>query len=197
MSNVNRVLVAVAAFILIPAAFANAQAVTVSVTGAKQGQFKGESRREKAKDKIEAVSFVFEVTSPRDVASGQASGKRQYKPLQITKPVGAASPQFFQALTSNETLSTVTLEFTKTDKSGEEFVYYTIRLTNASVASIRQHIPSDASPPAAPTGPLARGASAPPAAAVPMEEISFTFQKIEIENKEAKTMATDDWQQGR
>lgn len=26
-----------------------------------------------------------------------------------------------------------------------------------------------------------------------LEEISFTFQRIEIENKDGKTMAVDDW----
>ena len=26
-----------------------------------------------------------------------------------------------------------------------------------------------------------------------LEDVSFTFQKIEIENKEAKTAAADDW----
>jgi type VI secretion system secreted protein Hcp len=189
MGNIkHRLLVAVAALILISAPSASAaETIMVSAKGTKQGQFKGEGRREKSKDKIEAVAFFFEVTSPRDAASGQASGKRQYKPLQITKPIGASSPQFFQALTTNEVLPTVTLEFTKTDANGEEFVYYTIKLTNATVASIRQHTPND------PGG----GGGGSKQAAAQMEEISFTFQKIEIESKEGKTMAVDDWQQGR
>jgi hypothetical protein len=35
----------------------------------------------------------YEVKSPRDVATGQASGKRQYAPIKIVKEWGAASPE--------------------------------------------------------------------------------------------------------
>lgn len=35
----------------------------------------------------------YQVTSPRDAASGQASGKRMHKPFTIVKEWGAATPQ--------------------------------------------------------------------------------------------------------
>jgi hypothetical protein len=35
----------------------------------------------------------YQVTSPRDPASGQASGKRMHKPITIVKEWGAASPE--------------------------------------------------------------------------------------------------------
>lgn len=35
----------------------------------------------------------YQVTSPRDAASGQASGKRMHKPFKIVKEWGAATPQ--------------------------------------------------------------------------------------------------------
>ena len=38
-------------------------------------------------------SAAYEVTSPRDLATGQASGKRMHKPIVITKELDAASPQ--------------------------------------------------------------------------------------------------------
>ena len=38
-------------------------------------------------------SAAYEVTSPRDIATGQASGKRMHKPFVIRKEWGAASPQ--------------------------------------------------------------------------------------------------------
>ena len=44
------------------------------------------------------------VTSPRDAASGQAAGKRQHQPVVITKQVDAATPNIFQALTTNEVI---------------------------------------------------------------------------------------------
>lgn len=38
-------------------------------------------------------SAQYRVTGPRDMASGQASGKRMHKPFTIVKEWGAASPQ--------------------------------------------------------------------------------------------------------
>ena len=38
-------------------------------------------------------SAQYTVTSPRDAASGQASGKRMHKPMTIVKEWGAATPQ--------------------------------------------------------------------------------------------------------
>jgi hypothetical protein len=38
-------------------------------------------------------SAQYTVTSPRDIATGQASGKRMHKPFTIVKEWGAASPQ--------------------------------------------------------------------------------------------------------
>lgn len=35
----------------------------------------------------------YTITSPRDAASGQASGKRMHKPITVVKEWGAASPQ--------------------------------------------------------------------------------------------------------
>jgi type VI secretion system secreted protein Hcp len=183
MRNVTRLVVVVAAAIVfISATFANAaNTIMVSVNGMKQGQFKGESTRSQMQDKIEASSFSFEVASPRDAASGMASGRRQYKPLTITKEMGASSPQFLAALATNEPLKTVTLDFYKTNQNGEEYIYYTIKLTNATVAGIRQHSPE---------GSDKHASSA--AAAPQLEEISLSFQKIEVESKDGKTMAMDD-----
>jgi hypothetical protein len=45
-----------------------------------------------AAGKLSAVHFLHEVKSPRDSASGQASGKRMHKPITITKEWGPATP---------------------------------------------------------------------------------------------------------
>src|SRR6266850_197479 len=112
----------------------------VTVKGKKMGVFKGESTAQggPGKDKILGLGFSYELKSPRDVATGQASGKRQHLPIKIVKEWGASTPQFFQALVNNEVLSEVKLEFLKTNANGEEYVYYTIKLTDGNVAGIRQ-----------------------------------------------------------
>jgi type VI secretion system secreted protein Hcp len=151
----------------------------ISIRGAKQGAFKGSSKG--AKGKIGGVKFSLETTSPRDVATGQASGKRIHKPIVITKEWDAASPQIFSALVSNENLKTVLFEFVKNDAAGREEIYYTITLTNAAVSNIHSYLDLT-------------DTSGDSYDAHELEDVSFVFQKIEIENKKAKTMAADDWQ---
>ncbi len=147
----------------------------VTIKGKKQGPFKGESPKARYKDKIPAVHFLYEIKAPRDVSTGQASGKRQHSPVMITKEWGAASPQILQALVTNEMLDFVFFEFVRTNPAGEEEIYYTIRLTNATVCDLKQYV------------------QAQPGPDHPLEDISFTFQKIEVEDKDAKTSASDDW----
>ena len=160
----------------------------VTINGTKQGNFKGEGVKDKTKDKIVGLGFNYELKSPRDVATGQASGKRQHSPIRIVKEWGAATPQIFQALVSNEALKEVKLEFYKVNANGEEYVYYTVRLTNASVSAIRQYT-SDSGVQASSSA--KQGSSS--LDLKELEEVSFTFQKIEVESKDGKTMSMDDW----
>src|SRR5262249_42782078 len=95
----------------------------VSIQGAKQGKFKGEGAHAH-KNVIPAHSFSYEVISPRDVATGQATGKRQHSPVTISKEWGAASPQLFQAAVTNEPLQSVLFEFPVTDARGVEVVHH-------------------------------------------------------------------------
>lgn len=150
----------------------------VTVVGSKQGSLKGESTSEEHSDAIEGLAFEYSVVAPRDGTTGQASGKRQHRPVTFTKAWGAASPQLFQALCTNETLKSVLFEFVQTSKSGEEVLFYTITLTEASVVGIRQHTPLDV---------------AGSFDVHELEEVSLTFRKIAIEHVPGNTMAVDNW----
>ena len=145
----------------------------VTIEGTKQGKFKGKA----ADNKISGVRFQYEAKSPRDIATGQASGKRQHGPIIITKPWGSASPQLFQALVTNEVLKSVFIEFMRTSPEGARYQYQTIKLTNATISSIRQY--ANVANPGEPVNPGE------------LEDIAFTFQKIEITNQDGKTMAMD------
>ncbi len=146
----------------------------------KQGKSKGESPRDAHKEKIAGLSFEYEVIAPRDVATGAASGKRQHKPVRFTKEWGAASPQLFQAVATNEVIKSVLFEFIQTNANGEEVVYHTIKLTNATVSRLRQYTEESAKHEES-------------ADTHELEEVELTFQKIDMENKLGKTSATDDW----
>ena len=157
----------------------------VSIKGRKQGQFKGEGFQSKRGNKwIPILAFGYAVQSPRDLATGQATGKRQHKPVVVTKAWGAATPQLFQALTTNEILDSVDIEFFKVNPNGEEYLYHTVKLTNASIVEIKQY-----------TREYELESAGHPEGVDPveLEDVSFTFQKIEIENKDGKTTTVDDW----
>jgi type VI secretion system secreted protein Hcp len=155
----------------------------VSVKGKKQGQFKGETKGpggSRARDRFRGVRYVSEVISPRDEASGLPTGKRQHKPIVITKEWGAASPQLFDALVKNEVLTSVVFEFVKTAPDGKEVVYYRVTLTDAAVSDFKEYLDLTE-------------VDGDPYDGRALEDVSFTFRKIELENLEARTTAVDDW----
>src|SRR3990167_5481491 len=63
----------------------------VDIEGSVQGKFKGEEAREEHQGKIPGISFHYTVKSPRDSASGMASGKRAQVTITWTKKPGAAT----------------------------------------------------------------------------------------------------------
>lgn len=152
----------------------------MTIEGTTQGKFKGESTRGAHKDKAPCIQLAYGVQSPRDVATGMASGKRQHQPFVVVKEIGASTPQVFQACVTNEVLKSVLFEFIKTTAEGKEEVYYTMKLTNATVSGQRQY-----------TETAAKHSEVNDTHE--LEEVSFTFQQIDIENKLAKTASSDSW----
>jgi len=151
----------------------------VTVEGTKQGKLAGESNREAHADKLAGLAFHYSVGTPRESGSGMPTGRRTHQPVSFVKEWGAATPQLFHALTTNESIKSVLFEFINTDETGEEKVFHTIKLVNASIAEIKQYVERDS-------------ALNNPAATGPLEEISFTFQRIELVNVAGKTSAEDE-----
>ncbi len=125
-------------------------------------------------------SYSFEVASPRDPATGLATGRRVHGPLVITKKAGRSSPLFFNVLATNENLTKLTLQIYKTNASGQDELFETIELTNASLASYKQDFDST------PAAGQDKG---------PTDTIRLTYQKITITYVKGGTTAQDDWNQ--
>jgi type VI secretion system secreted protein Hcp len=136
----------------------------------RSGKFKGEGHGPKDADKMIGLKFVYEVNQPYDPLTGRTS-KRQHRPLVVTKEWGAASPQLFQALVDNETLTSVVFEFVRVDQKGEEQVYQIITLTNAVITNIKLYTDSESSS--------------------QLEDVAFAFQQIDIKNVPGNTVVTD------
>jgi type VI secretion system secreted protein Hcp len=169
---------------------------SMTIHGSKQGTFKGESAsarptKGQLTSQIAIRSFSYEVTSARDPRTGQASGNRQHQPVTVVKELGAASPQLFQALVTNEALTDVVFEFYRMTPAGQEELHFTIIGVKGAVANYKLY-----------TGETKRASSSAAnrlvafmgtSEAAELEEVSFTFQTIQMEHTASATTAVDDW----
>jgi type VI secretion system secreted protein Hcp len=146
----------------------------IVVTGAKQGQFKGESTDPAQSGQIPIFGLQNNVSFPTDPATGAISGTIQHTPIVITKTWGAASPQFLQALFTNEVLTSVSMTFSQPAAAGKDETFFTINMVNAAVSGVRQYV---------------GGVPALTDAANALEDISLTYQKIEFRDTIAQTSA--------
>ncbi len=130
----------------------------MTINGTKQGQFKGERMSEKI--------ALTSVSHDSAMATRMATGKRQHGSITITREVDAASPKFFQALSTNEVLRDVTIVFAA-PRAGARKVQ-TIDLKNATIVSDRK-----------------AGGS---------ELITIEYATIEVTWTDGGKTATDDWE---
>jgi type VI secretion system secreted protein Hcp len=151
----------------------------LTIAGQKQGAMNGTVTEKGKENSILIHAFSCEVISPRDPATGQATGKAQHEPVTILKDVDKTSPLLWTALVNNETLTTWILRFFSTDATGLATQVYTVTLTNASIGSITQSM-LDNEDAANTTLPL-------------QEELTFSYQKIQWTWTDGGVTAQDDW----
>jgi len=147
---------------------------TITIRGSKQGVFKGDGRQ----NEIRGLSYDLDVVSPRDPASGLPTGRVQFHPITITKEWGAASPQILAALATNELLPAVQLTFNSTNIEGRTVVDHVITLTDANVVEAHHH-------------PVA-GLKDSTTDKFQLEDVSFTYRKIEVTDKTSNTTFVGD-----
>ncbi|MBI5069890.1 MAG: type VI secretion system tube protein Hcp [Deltaproteobacteria bacterium] len=166
-----------------------AEPVYLFVEGTKQGKFECDFTKDHkvVKNGIPILTFATEVEAPRDIATGQASGRRQHKPVFFTKQVDATSAQFWQALTTNEALKKVEFQFYRIQKTGQMELYFKITLEKATLASMKmiqatEHEGGEGAKTSAGVGIYAA-----------RDEIALAYEKITWEHMIAKKVAEDDW----
>jgi type VI secretion system secreted protein Hcp len=152
----------------------------LSLKGQKQGDIKGSVTQKGREGKIMVIAVNHEIISPRDPASGLPTGKRMHKPFVITKEIDKSSPLLYNVLVNNENVSDWELNFWRPSATGAEQQHYTIKLTNANIASVNFRMPNNKHPE------LMKFAE--------YEEIAFTYQKIEWTWVDGGITAMDDWE---
>ena len=143
---------------------------------------------EPIKFKIAGEKGFDYVVSPRDMATGQASGKRMHKPMTIYKEWGAASPQLMRAVAAKQEFKSVLFEFVRAGADGKPEVFQTVKATGVTISSV-QKVGYDIKANKRTAQSTGRTAAAQPE----LEEVTFVFGTIEYWHKDGKTMAKDSW----
>jgi len=144
----------------------------------------GESTQvsEGRENSIECTYFESEVMTAREVQTGQATGRRQHKPLLIRKPVDKASPLIAKALTKNSKLEGE-FKFYRPSPAGDGTTqhFFTVKIANGRVGS--QKLVNTWTRPGDPH-------------ADPMqEEVTFVFQEITWTYVDGGIEHIDSWNQ--
>ena len=157
----------------------------LKLKGQKQGEIKGSVTQKGREHKIMVIAVSHEIVSPRDPASGLPTGKRMHKPFVITKELDRSSPLLYNSLVNNENITDWELQFwtpqlKAASGTGVEVQHYTVKLTNANIASIAFRMANNKHPD------LMKYAE--------YEEVAFTYQKINWTWVDGGISAEDDWE---
>jgi type VI secretion system secreted protein Hcp len=153
--------------------FAMPTTAYLTLTGKTQGAIKGNVTAKDREGAIALLSVDYEISSPFDPTTGLATGKRQHKPIVVTKAVDETSPSLLKALVTNEVLTTVKIDFWRPAPETAAS-YFSITLTNAIVSDVTLKSSADE-------------------AKSETEQLQFVYQSIVWTWTPTGTSAQDDW----
>ncbi len=162
----------------------------MSVEGVTQGMITegslsedsvGSTYQEGHDEQFMVQAFEHSLTIPRDVHSGQPSGRRIHQPLTVTKVFDKASPLLYQAMVTGEAL-TCRIEWYRTSAEGNQEHYFTHEVEGAVITDIKAIMPNCQDPAQAHFTHL--------------EQISFSYSTINWIHEVAGTEGSDDWRVG-
>lgn len=157
----------------------------LDMKGSVSGKVTGSVTQKGREGKILVIASHHQVISPRDPASGQATGKRMHKPFVITKELDQATPALYTLWKNDELISEWELQFWSTNPlgaaggSGVELQHYSVKLTNARLVDIRFTMLNIKDPE------LVKFKE--------YEEVSFVYEKIEWIWKQGNKTSFDNW----
>lgn len=137
----------------------------MTLTGQTQGAIEGYSTKTNHEAEIQCHALDQKITVPFDIQTGQITGMRAHGPVKITKSFDKASPLLFQAMVQGEMMTEVKFMFYRILPSGEEQLYYTIILSDATIVELHPYMLNVFDPD------LARYDH--------LEDVSFTYSRVE------------------
>jgi len=149
----------------------------MTAKGETQGKINGSVTQAGREGSMKVEEFSHSVSQSIDSASGLPSGKRQHRPIRVTKEIDKASPLLMNAFTNNEILTEVRIDFWQPSSSGQEIQFYTVELVNARITNISQH----------------QGSTGEFVEVEPAEMISLVYDKITWTWQDGGITSEDDW----
>lgn len=151
----------------------------MKIEGASQGEIKGDCPQGgDKKDLILLYSVDHSVEIPKDTHTGLPTGQRIHHPMTVTKHKDQATPKLFKACCTGEQC-TVTIDHYRIKADGTEEKYFTIKLEDAIIVSLREYTPITFLPENKPY--------------TDMEDVSMTYSKITWTYNDGNIEYVDDW----
>lgn len=152
--------------------------------GQKTGQVKGSIIQKGREDSIGVIAVNHDIVSPRDPQSGLPTGQRMHKPWVFTKELDKSTPLLYNILCTNENITEAIFKFwtpqiKATTGVGSEVQHFTVKLTNANIASINFRMLNMRDPN------LVKF--------VECEEVALTYEKIEWTWNDGGITSDDSW----
>jgi type VI secretion system secreted protein Hcp len=116
-------------------------AINMTVVSETQGAINGSCTKPGKENTITIVGLGQEITHP-DPGSGGASSGPLSGLIYVTKYIDKSSPKLYQTMCEGQHLDVVELKFYRTSVGGGEEHYYTIRVEDTAIASIRTAFPN-------------------------------------------------------
>lgn len=119
------------------------------------------------------------ISTPTDPQSGQPAGQRVHGPFTFTSSMNKAIPMLYQALSTGETLTEVEVRWYRTSTDGDQEMFFTTRLEDATIVSINTALPHAQDPEMAGYTQLVK--------------VAMAYRKIIWSHVICGTEASDDW----
>ena len=114
----------------------------LTLTAKAQGAIKGNVTAKGREGAIALLAVAYEISVPLDPTTGLPGGKRQHKPIVVSKAIDETSPNFLKALVTNEILTTVKIDFWRPAPETAA-PYFSIALTNAVLTDVKLNSSAD------------------------------------------------------
>jgi type VI secretion system secreted protein Hcp len=107
----------------------------------RAGKIKGEAKAKDHTDDIEVAGWHWGVTSPTALGTGQATARRSWTALTVTKQIDAATTPLMSALVTNDEVKEAKLTMRRA--GGEQLDFFTITLRGARIGGVQHEVQAD------------------------------------------------------